>query len=173
MNARHTRQIPSPSFVLRHTATAAQLLVAGCLAAAATAAHAQAQAPAQPASPSVNLPTVTVTSEQDKGYAARRSTSATKTDTALIDTPQSISVVTQDQVRDQGSQGLAEALRYVPGVGFAQGEGNRETPIFRGISTTGDFYVDGMRDDVQYYRDLYNIERVEVLRGPNAMLFGR
>ncbi|MBO0991205.1 TonB-dependent siderophore receptor [Delftia sp. SD018] len=173
MNARHTRQIPSPSFVLRHTATAAQLLVAGCLAAAATAAHAQAQAPAQPASPSVNLPTVTVTSEQDKGYAARRSTSATKTDTALIDTPQSISVVTQDQVRDQGSQGLAEALRYVPGVGFAQGEGNRETPIFRGISTTGDFYVDGMRDDVQYYRDLYNIERVEVLRGPNAMIFGR
>lgn len=144
---------------------AVRLLAAGCLIANAALAHAQTGG--------ATLPTVTVTPEQDSGYVARRSTTATKTDTSLLDTPQSISVVTQDQVRDQGSQGLAEALRYVPGVGFAQGEGNRETPIFRGISTTGDFFVDGIRDDVQYYRDLYNIERVEVFRGPNAMVFGR
>lgn len=150
----------------RHpVALAVQLLVAtGGLAAPWTGAFAQSTS---------TLPAVTVQGEVDKGYSATRSTTATKTDTPLIDTPQSISVVTKDQIRDQASQGLAEALRYVPGVSFAQGEGNRETPIFRGIATTADFYIDGVRDDVQYYRDLYNIERVEVFRGPNAMIFGR
>ena len=116
---------------------------------------------------------MTVTGTEDRASVAKRSATATKTDTALIDTPQSISVITKEQIRDQAAQSVAEALRYVPGVGFAQGEGNRETPIFRGVSTTADFFVDGVRDDVQYYRDLYNIERVEVFRGPNAMIFGR
>jgi catecholate siderophore receptor len=124
-----------------------------------------------PTSPT--LPSVTVTGTEDRASHAKRSMTATKTDTALIDTPQSISVITKEQIRDQAAQSVAEALRYVPGVGFAQGEGNRETPIIRGVSTTGDFFVDGVRDDVQYYRDLYNIERVEVFRGPNAMIFGR
>ncbi|MFY9476905.1 MAG: TonB-dependent siderophore receptor [Aquabacterium sp.] len=119
------------------------------------------------------LPPITVTGTADAPYTAKKTITATKTDTPLIDTPQSISVVTKEQIQDQSSQGLAEALRYIPGVGFAQGEGNRETPIFRGVSTTGDFYIDGMRDDMQYYRDLYNIESVEVFRGPNAMVFGR
>jgi catecholate siderophore receptor len=56
---------------------------------------------------------------------------------------------------------------------MAQGEGNRDTPIFRGNSSTSDFFVDGVRDDVQYFRDLYNIDRIEALKGPNAMIFGR
>lgn len=148
-------------------AKAVQLVAAG-----ATLVIAGAPAFAQGAG-SNTLPAVTVTGEGDQGYAATRSSTATKTDTPLRDTPQSISVVTRDQIRDQAAQSLAEATRYVPGVGFAQGEGNRETPIFRGISTTGDFFIDGVRDDVQYYRDLYNIERVEVFKGPNAMIFGR
>ena len=87
--------------------------------------------------------------------------------------PQSVSVVTQAQIRDQAMQGVADSLRYVPGVGVAQGEGNRDTPIFRGSSSTADLFIDGIRDDVQYFRDLYNIESVEVLKGPNAMIFGR
>ena len=91
----------------------------------------------------------------------------------MLDTPQSVSVVTEQEVQDRAAQGLGEAARYVPGVSFAQGEGNRETPIFRGIATTGDFFIDGVRDDVQYYRDLYNIERTEIFKGPNAMIFGR
>ena len=70
-------------------------------------------------------------------------------------------------------QNIGDVVTYVPGVGMAQGEGNRETPVIRGSSSTGDFFLDGMRDDVQYYRDLYNIEQVEVLKGPNGMLFGR
>jgi catecholate siderophore receptor len=109
----------------------------------------------------------------EAGYGAKQTLTATKTDTPLLDVPQSIAIVTESQIRDRSAQGLAEALRYVPGINFAQGEGNRETPIMRGISTTSDFFVDGVRDDVQYYRDLYNIERAEVFRGPNAMIFGR
>lgn len=70
-------------------------------------------------------------------------------------------------------QSLADVARYVPGAGMAQGEGNRDTIIMRGNSSTADFFVDGVRDDVEYFRDLYNVERVEALKGPNAMIFGR
>jgi catecholate siderophore receptor len=125
------------------------------------------------AAKAVTLPAVTISGQRDAGYRAISSSTATKTDTPLRDTPQSVSVVTQQQMRDQAVQSIAEAARYVPGVGFAQGEGNRETPIFRGVASTGDFFIDGVRDDVQYYRDLYNIERIEVFKGPNAMAFGR
>lgn len=106
-------------------------------------------------------------------YQEKTSRSGTRTDTALIDTPQSITVIPQAVIQDQAMQGVGDSLRYVPGVGLAQGEGNRDTPIFRGNSSTSDLFVDGMRDDVQYFRDLYNIDRVEVLKGPNAMAFGR
>ncbi|OGT60557.1 MAG: TonB-dependent receptor [Gammaproteobacteria bacterium RIFCSPHIGHO2_12_FULL_63_22] len=119
------------------------------------------------------LETVTVTGERETGYEASRSQSATKTDTPLIDTPQAITVITQELIQDQAMQGMADVVRYVPGVGMAQGEGNRDTPIFRGSSSTADLFIDGMRDDVQYFRDLYNIERVEALKGSNAMIFGR
>jgi catecholate siderophore receptor len=54
-----------------------------------------------------------------------------------------------------------------------QGEGHRDAVVFRGNLSTSDFFVDGVRDDVQYYRSLYNVEQVEILRGPNALLFGR
>ncbi len=70
-------------------------------------------------------------------------------------------------------QSMADAIRYVPGIVTAQGEGNRDTAVFRGNSSTGDFYIDGVRDDVQYFRDFYNIETVEALKGSNAMIFGR
>jgi catecholate siderophore receptor len=107
------------------------------------------------------------------GYEVPAISSATKTDTPLLDVPQAISVITEDQIRDQAMQSLTDVIRYAPGVGAAQGEGNRDNPIFRGNATTADMFVDGIRDDVEYYRDLYNVERVEVLKGPNGMIFGR
>jgi catecholate siderophore receptor len=110
---------------------------------------------------------------EDSGYKADRIVSATRTDTPLIDVPQAVTVVTSDQLRDIAATSIGDSIRYVPGVTTAQGEGNRETIIFRGNSSTADFFVDGLRDDIQTYRDLYNIERLEVLRGPNAMIFGR
>jgi len=107
------------------------------------------------------------------GYIATRSSTATKTDTPILDIPQSITVVTKEQAKDQGSRDLNKALTYVPGIVMGQGEGHRDAPTIRGVSTTADFFVDGVRDDVQYFRDLYNVDRVEVLKGPNAMIFGR
>ena len=106
-------------------------------------------------------------------YAVTRTRSATKTDTPLRDVPQSVSVVTARLIQDQSMQNLADVARYVPGAGMAQGEGNRDTIILRGNSSTADFFVDGVRDDVEYFRDIYNVNRVEVLKGPNAMIFGR
>ncbi len=106
-------------------------------------------------------------------YANTRTSSATKTDTALVDIPQSISVVTRDLIDDQSVRNLADLSRYVPGLGFGQGEGHRDAPILRGNQSTADLFVDGVRDDAEYFRDLYNVERVEILKGPNAMIFGR
>jgi catecholate siderophore receptor len=104
----------------------------------------------------------------------KRITSATKTDTPVRDTPQAITVITEKLIKDQGMQSMADVTRYVPGVGMNNGEGNRDSPVFRGITNaSGDFYIDEVRDDVEYYRDLYNVNRVEALTGPNAMIFGR
>lgn len=107
------------------------------------------------------------------GYLTTRTSTATRTNTPLIDTPQSVTVVTQQQIRDQNFQSIGEAIRYVPGVIPHQGEGNRDDVVIRGQRSNADFFVNGIRDDVQYFRDLYNTQRIEVLKGPNAMIFGR
>lgn len=106
-------------------------------------------------------------------YQASAPTSAMKTETALKDTPQAVTVVTDQQIKDQALHGMADVVRYVPGVGMAQGEGHRDAPVMRGNTSTGDFFTDGVRDDVPYFRDLYNVDQVEILKGPNAMIFGR
>lgn len=106
-------------------------------------------------------------------YTSQTTRTATRTDTLLRDVPQAITVVTGELIRDQAMNSLTDTLRYVPGMGVAQGEGNRDTPVFRGNSSTADMFIDGMRDDVQYVRDLYNVEQVEALKGPNSMIFGR
>ena len=114
---------------------------------------------------------VTVTAA--RGYQVPVITSATKTPTALLDVPQSVTVVTSELIKDQMMMSVGDVMRYVPGVMVHQGENNRDQVIIRGNSSSADFFVDGVRDDVQYYRDLYNLERVETLKGPNAMIFGR
>lgn len=108
-----------------------------------------------------------------KGYRARRSATVTKTDTPLRDVPQSVQVMPEALVKDQGMKSLAEVLRYVPGASMNPGEGGRDQPVLRGISTTSDFFVDGLRDDALYFRDPYNAERIEILKGPSGMTFGR
>ncbi|HYR85197.1 MAG TPA: TonB-dependent siderophore receptor [Terriglobia bacterium] len=114
-----------------------------------------------------------VTVTESAGYDVGTVSSATKTPTPLRDVPQSITVVRQEQVRDQLMMSVADVVRYVPGIATHQGENNRDQVIIRGNSSSADFFVNGVRDDVQYYRDLYNLERMEVLKGPNAMIFGR
>ena len=154
---------------------AAPLAVALCLVLSPQA-HAQAQdqtAEAGAGPRATDLDTIEVIGKVDYGYIQKRTNCATKTDTDLQDVPQSITVITQDLIKDQAMQNLADVIRYVPGATMAQGEGNRDTPVLRGNSSTADMFIDGMRDDTQYFRDLYNIERAEVLKGPNAMIFGR
>jgi catecholate siderophore receptor len=99
--------------------------------------------------------------------------SATKTPTPLRDVPQAVTIVDASQIHDQLMTGMGDAMRYVPGVTVHQGENNRDQIIMRGNSSSADFFVDGVRDDVQYFRDLYNLSRLEVLKGPNALIFGR
>ncbi len=98
---------------------------------------------------------------------------ALKTPTPIIDVPQSLSIVDADQITLQGFTSIRDIVDYTPGLNTSQGEGHRDSVVFRGARSTADFFIDGMRDDVQYYRPLYNLEQVEVLRGPNALLFGR
>jgi catecholate siderophore receptor len=105
-------------------------------------------------------------------YAASTSV-ATKTNTALINIPQSVAVLTKEFIRDQNFQSLTDVTRYVPGVAVHQGEGNRDELVIRGVNSSANFFVNGFRDDVQYYRDLYNTQSLEVLKGPSALIFGR
>jgi catecholate siderophore receptor len=107
------------------------------------------------------------------GYRATRSATFTKTDTPLREVPASVTVVPASVIKDQAMQSMADVLRYVPGATLHQGEGNRDQVVLRGNSTSADFFVDGVRDDAQVFRDLYNLERVEVLKGPGGMVFGR
>jgi len=106
-------------------------------------------------------------------YSAPWSATAAKVSTPLRDTPQSVTIITSALIREQAMQSMADAVRYVPGVTMGQGEGHRDAPTIRGNSSTADFFVDGVRDDAQYFRDFYNVERIEALAGSNAMSFGR
>lgn len=115
---------------------------------------------------------IVVTGERNE-YGNDDGSTATKTPTPLIDVPQGVSFITEDQLEDQSVRQLGEALRYIPGISLETGEGHRDEVFIRGQETTADFYIDGLRDDAQYYRSLYNIERVEVLKGANALIFGR
>ena len=106
-------------------------------------------------------------------YLSIDKVNSVKTPTPIIDVPQSLSIFTAEQIQQQGIKSLRDIIDYTAGVNTSQGEGHRDAVVFRGIRSTADFYIDGVRDDVQYYRPLYNIEQVEILRGPNALLFGR
>ncbi|MBI5912491.1 MAG: TonB-dependent siderophore receptor [Betaproteobacteria bacterium] len=125
------------------------------------------------------LPQVNVQAQPERadgpvdGYRAKRSATFTKTDTPLKEVPASVSVVPAQLMKDQAMQSMGDVIRYVPGAIHHQGEGNRDQFILRGISTTADLYVDGIRDDAQVFRDLYDLERVEVLKGAGGMIFGR
>lgn len=98
---------------------------------------------------------------------------ALKTPTPIINVPQSLSITTADDISVRGFNSIGDIVDYTPGVNMSQGEAHRDAVVFRGVRSTADFFVDGVRDDVQYYRPFYNIEQVEILRGPNALLFGR
>ena len=103
----------------------------------------------------------------------RPNTSALKMPVPFIDVPQSLSIFDSETIKQRGFSEMGDLVRYTPGINTSQGEGHRDAIVFRGVRSTADFFLDGVRDDVQYYRPFYNLEQVEILRGPNALLFGR
>lgn len=106
-------------------------------------------------------------------YGVKTTSSATKTPTDIRSVPQAITIVSGQQIEDQQLRSVGDLLLFVPGASYGSGEGNRDQIVLRGNSSTADFFVDGVRDDIQYFRDFYNLDRVEILKGPNAMIFGR
>ena len=116
---------------------------------------------------------VSATPLRQPSYRVASTRTATKIDARVRDIPQAVSIISSEIIADQSMQSMADVVRYVPGVSMSLGEGHRDQPTIRGVSTTADFFVDGMRDDAQYLRDMYNIDRVEVMKGANAMVFGR
>ena len=133
-----------------------------------------------PAPQETALPEVKVKAKRTKAlpsdnrtYQAVITQTALKVDAPLRDVPQSVGVVTEAVLQDQGASSLQDALRNVSGVAFSNGDGQRDQVTIRGFSAIGDQFVDGLRDDALYFRDLSNLERVEVLKGPAGVLFGR
>ncbi|SCX56884.1 TonB-dependent siderophore receptor [Variovorax sp. EL159] len=153
---------PAPRFRLRHPS-----LFLAVLAALNGAAHAQQSAGG------TTLKEVTVSSEQDAGYAPSTSSTATKGSAPLRDIPQAVNVLPAQLLRDQGATSMQDALRNAPGVSFNAGDGQRDQVVIRGFSAIADWFVDGVRDDALYFRDLSDTERIEVLKGPAAVLYGR
>ena len=107
-----------------------------------------------------------------EGYTPTE-TSAAKIPAPLRDIPQSISVVPSQVLLDQRALSLQDALKNVPGVSFAAGDGQRDQVNIRGFTAIADQFVNGFRDDALYFRDLSNTERVEVIKGPASVLYGR
>lgn len=106
-------------------------------------------------------------------YQASAAATAAKLDAPLRDIPQTVNVVTEALLQDQGAKSLQDALRTVAGVGLSSGDGQRDQVSIRGFSAIGDQFVDGLRDDAMYFRDLSNVAQVEVLKGPASVLYGR
>lgn len=152
--------------------------------AASVSGWAQSTAPAPASSTAATTQTegktlapVTVTGTRDRAAQTYQSgvTSVGKMPVAAKDIPQSLTVVNDKLIHDQGKDSFKSALENVIGITFEAGEGGRvgDNIRLRGFSAAGDIYLDGMRDIAQYNRDLFNIDRVEVLRGSASMLFGR
>ncbi|MFJ3048437.1 TonB-dependent receptor [Herbaspirillum chlorophenolicum] len=121
-----------------------------------------------------SLPQVQVSgSRTNDAYVAPTAISGTKSEAPLRDIPQTINVVPAQVIKDQNATSLQDVLKNVPGLGMSTGDGQRDQVFIRGFTAIGDQFVDGFRDDALYFRDLSNVETVEVIKGPAAVLYGR
>ena len=150
---------------MAYTSMRAALMISGALIAAPALAEDSAEAPRERDADG------RIIVSGDVLYSNQIAALITPTD--IIDVPQSLTITTQDEIQERGWTSIGQIVDYTPGVNTSQGEGHRDAIVFRGVRSTADFFIDGVRDDVQYYRSLYNLEQVEILRGPNALLFGR
>ncbi|MGH8106340.1 MAG: TonB-dependent receptor, partial [Arenimonas sp.] len=121
------------------------------------------------------LPEVVITGTAASAgkYEVTESSTATKIVVPLRDVPQAVNVVPKAVMRDQNALSVQDALQNVPGLSFSVGNGQRDQVTIRGFTAISDQFIDGVRDDALYFRDLSNIERIEVLKGPASVLYGR
>jgi len=150
--------------------TRLRLRAAVSLASLMTVSAASAQ---EDGSSGLQLPTIDVTGDQG-GYQATQQ-SINRLQTPPLNTPQTINVVPQQEIQERRLTTMEEALRTVPGITFSAGEGGQQgdSPIIRGFVARGDIFRDGFRDPGWYTRDLFDIDRVEVYKGPSSFAFGR
>jgi catecholate siderophore receptor len=118
--------------------------------------------------------TLTVHGDQERDLKSDHAT-ATRLDLDLQHTPQSVTVINQDLLKTTGAFSLRDALRSAPGVTMAAGEGGRtgDSLTIRGFSANSDTYVDHLKDNGQYFRDTFNVQQIEVLKGAAGLYFGR
>ena len=165
---------PLTGLVREHLAPAA--LGLACAIPLAVSAQATAGAEKKDDGKETVLPEVSVKSAIDRDYKMDASTTATRTETPLRDIPQFMNTIPEGLLRAQNASSLQEALRNVPGVSYAAGEGGTQAnQVFylRGFPAGGDIFIDGVRDLGEYNRDVFATESVEVLKGPSALIFGR
>ena len=136
----------------------------------------QARPAPVPAAPAPGTPTQTEATGSGTGTSYQAaSPGVSRIPTPLINTPQTVNVVTQQVIRDQNISSMEDALRGIPGITFNAGEGGQQgdSPIIRGFVARTDIFRDGIRDPGWYTRDLFSVDRVEVYKGPSAFAFGR
>jgi len=130
----------------------------------------------QPTDEDLVLPPVDVQAQRRFGEYRLLSSDLFKVPSELADYPQSVTIVPQELMREQAAFTLREGLRNVTGIGFVAGEGGGaqgDNLTLRGFSARSDIFLDGIRDVGMYTRDTFNLEAIEVFKGPSAILFGR
>jgi catecholate siderophore receptor len=120
----------------------------------------------------ITLPPVVV---QDQNSYYTPESSLSRIPVPLKDVPQSITVIPQQLMQERAASSFQDALKSVPGISFQAGEGGVQgnNLTLRGYSARNDIFIDGVRDQGSYFRDIFNVESIEVLKGPSSQYFGR
>ncbi len=131
---------------------------------------------AQDGGASQTLGTVTVTGAREEGYQAPVEASSPRFTAPLLDTPKSVTVIPEELIRDRGATSLQDVLRTTPGITLGAGEGgtpNGDRPFVRGYEASTDMFIDGVRDYGRTSHETFNLESVEVIKGPSSAYTGR
>jgi len=123
----------------------------------------------------VELDTVTISGKQENSYK-KETAQSPKLTTPLKDTPRSITVITEDLMKDRGQNSVTEVLRTTPGITLGAGEGGTplgDRPFIRGFEASTDIHIDGMRDLGRISHESFNLESLEISKGPGSAYSGR
>ncbi|WEK10688.1 MAG: TonB-dependent siderophore receptor [Candidatus Pseudomonas colombiensis] len=168
----------------RHTplsAVSSPRLLASAIGVALTAgsaahlAQAAEEADQKPSSNAISLDATSVVGEQDETSYKSDNSASKKYTAPLRETPKSVTVIPQQVMRDTGATNLVDALRTTPGITFGAGEGGNpagDRPIIRGFNAESDVFIDGMRDPASQGREIFNVESIEVSKGPGSAFTG-